>query len=118
MENQPTDLAWQNSKTGNTLAVLTECSETIDPSLKSLEGEMVQALDTPNTLKSENSVFEDRESLRSLVAGKVDGVPVKMDILTFKKNSCSYILTYMGKSEKFDQDHQIFENFLKGFKVP
>ncbi len=110
-------MAWQNQKSGNTIAVLSECSETHDPTLSDLEEDMSQALTEPKITKTEALTFEGREALRSIIEGKVDGVPVKVDVLTFKKNSCSYTLTYMGRSQGFDKDHQAFENFLKGFKV-
>jgi hypothetical protein len=116
--NEQTDLAWQNEKTGNTIAILSECSETRDPSLSDLEGEMSQALNDPKLLKTQNITFEDRDALRSLIEGKVDGVTVDVDVLTFKKNSCSYTLTYVGRAQGFEKDHAVFENFLKGFKVP
>jgi hypothetical protein len=45
-------------------------------------------------------------------------VTVDVDVLTFKKNSCSYTLTYVGRAQGFEKDHAVFENFLKGFKVP
>jgi len=118
LENDQTDLAWQNQKSGNTIAVLSECSDVRDPSLADLEAETSQALNEPQVLKTQNLNFEDREALRSLIEGKLDGISVKMDVLTFKKNSCSYTLTYMGRSQGFEKDLATFESFIQGFKVP
>jgi len=118
IDNEQTDMAWQNEKTGNTIAVLSECSETRDPSLSDLEGEMSQALNDPKVIKTQQITFEDRDGVRSWLEGKVDGIVVNVDVLTFKKNSCSYTLTYMGRALGFEKDRATFENFLKGFKVP
>jgi hypothetical protein len=117
IESEQTDLAWQNQKSGNTIAVLTECSETSDPTLADLEEDMTQVLSEPKVVKTENLMFEEREALRSLIDGKVDGIAVKVDVLTFKKNSCSYTLTYMGRAQGFEKEHAAFDSFLKGFKV-
>ena len=118
IDSEQADLAWQNEKSGNTIAVLSECSETKDPSLSDLESEMSQALNDSKVVRTQNTQFEDREALRSLLEGKVDGVAVRVDVLTFKKNSCSYTLTYMGRAQGFEKEQGVFENFLKGFKVP
>ncbi len=118
LDHDQTDLAWQNQKNGNTIAVLSECSENRDPSLNDLENEMLQVLSNTKISSTQNLVFEDREALRSVIEGKVDGIPVKVDVLTFKKNSCAYTLTYMGRANGFDKDQVVFERFLKGFKVP
>lgn len=118
IDGQQTDIAWQNEKSGNTIAVLSECSETRDPSLADLESEVSEVLTDSRVIKTENLTFEDRAALRSLVEGKIDGVSASVDVLTFKKNSCAYTLTYMGRSQGFEKDRGVFETFLKGFKVP
>ncbi len=118
MESDQADFVWQNPKNGNTIAVLSECSETRDPSLSNLESETVNALTAPQILHTENVHFADRGALQSLVEGQVDGVNVKMEILTLKKNSCSYTLSYIGRSKTFEQDQKIFSQFLKGFVIP
>lgn len=117
-DSDQADVVWQNPKNGNTIAVLSECSETRDPSLSQLENETVNALTAPQILQTENIHFADRGGLRSLVEGQVDGVSVKMEILTLKKNSCSYTLSYIGRSQTFEQDQKTFDLFLKGIVIP
>ena len=118
MDSDQADHAWQNSKNGNTIAVLSECSETRDPSLSGIESETINALTNPQTLKTENIQFSDRGALHTVVEGQVDGVNVKMEILTLKKNSCSYTLSYIGRSKTFEKDQPSFNQFLKGFVIP
>lgn len=113
-----TDHAWQNEQTGNTIAVLSECSESRDPSLTALESETIHALNNYKILKSQEFNFQARAARRSLVEGTVDGIAVKMDVLTFKKNSCAYTITYMGRASGFASEQEEFESFLKGFVVP
>ncbi|MEZ0392575.1 MAG: hypothetical protein ACAH59_10180 [Pseudobdellovibrionaceae bacterium] len=118
MKDKQTDQAWLNPDTGNTIAVLSECSESRDPSLIALEGETIQALNSYQITESKELQFEARAARRSLAEGTVDGIPVKMDVLTFKKNSCAYTLTYVGRAKGFERDRSTFENFLRGFRVP
>ena len=113
-----TDHAWQNQQTGNTIAVLSECSESRDPSLSTLESETVQAMNNTEILQTKESHFQGRASRRSVAQGSLDGIAVKMDILTFKKNACAYTLTYMGRSSVFESEKSAFEDFVKGFIVP
>jgi hypothetical protein len=109
------DYAWRNPKTGNTIAVISECSATKDPELGALESESIQALSSPKILSSKESTFNDREALRSVAEGTIDGVAVKIDVLNFKKSTCVYSLTYFGRLKSFGLDQVEFENFLKGF---
>ncbi len=115
ISSEQADLAWQNSHSGNTIALLSECSDSKDPSLQTLEGETIQALTGYQVTKTNNLKFEDRDAMRSEVEGVVDGISVKMNVLTFKKNSCAYTLTYLGRAKGFSKDISVFENFLQKF---
>ena len=117
LDQDPADVAWQSPESGNTIAVLSECSETRDPSLTSLEGETIQALNKYQVTKTVNFQYQGRDALRSSVEGSLDGIPVSMDVLTFKKNSCNYTLTYVGRTQGFEKDRPQFEEFLKGFQA-
>lgn len=117
MTNEQADQAWQSSQSGNTIAVLSECSEQKDPSLLTLESETIQALTNYQVISSESFQFQDRGARRSLVEGTVDGIPVRMDVVVVKKNACSYTLTYMGRANGFEKDRSAFEQFLMGFEI-
>lgn len=118
MNNDQADQAWQNPKNSNTIAVLTECSSERDPALSSLEGDVLQALNNYKVLSSKEFQFQERAAIRTQAEGNVDGVPVQLDFAVFKKKGCSYTLTYVGKSDGFEQDRATFEKFLTRFEVP
>lgn len=111
------DVAWRNPKTGNTIAVISECTANKDPELGTLENESISALTSPKVISSKTFTYNDREALRSQVEGLVDGVPVKMDVVNFKKSTCIYSLTYFGMSDGFAADQAIFDNFIKWFSA-
>ncbi len=117
ISSEQADLAWQNSRSGNTIAVLSECSESKDSSLQTLEGETAQALSSYQVTKTNEIKFQGRDALRSNIEGLVDGISVKMSILTFKKNSCAYTLTYLGRAKGFEKDLPSFETFLQRFQA-
>ncbi len=118
ISNDQADHVWQNPKTGNTLAVLSECSESNDPSLHSIENDTINALGSGQVLKSNKEQFNDREALHTVSEGQVDGISVKVDTLIFKKNTCAYTLSYIARSKSFEADLATMENFRKGFIVP
>lgn len=111
------DVAWRNPKTGNTIAVISECTTVRDPELTTLENESLSALTSTKILSSNRMIYNDREALRSLAEGNVDGVPVKMDVVNFKKSTCIYSLTYFGMASSFASDKGEFETFVKWFNA-
>ena len=118
IKNETVDSAWQSTKNGNTLAFLSECSEKHDPALKTMESENLSALTNLQIISSTTAVFNDRESLETTVDGLVDGIPIRMSLLLFKKNGCSFTITYVGRQKYFDNNKNIYEVFKKEFKLP
>ena len=116
--NSSVDRAWQNDKNGNTIAYLSECNSKSDPTLKAIETENLTALTNVEVIESKSDNFNDREALFSSVKGQVDGVPVKMRLIIFKKNGCNYTLSYVGRSKFFDHDVDTFKTFTEGFSTP
>jgi hypothetical protein len=117
LENDQADRAWQNPQTGNTFAVISECSDR-DPELKAVEADNLNALTNAKILQTQNIEFSDREALRTLAQGQVDGVLVKLDLMIFKKHACVYTLSQLGRDKSFEKDRKEFEAFLKGFRLP
>jgi hypothetical protein len=112
------DSAWQSDKTGNTIAVLSECNTPTDISLKSLESDSLTALSQIKIVNSEKLTFNNREAIQTVSEGKVDGVPIRLELLVFKKNYCNYTLSYVGRKASFDSERDFFEQFLKYFEAP
>ncbi len=118
MDNKSADKAWISQKNGNTISYLSDCGSPTDPALQQIESDTLNFLENLKILSSETKTFSGRESLETVAQGSVDGVAVKMRVLTFKKNNCSYSLVYGGVKDKFSIDLIYFDRFLQGFKVP
>ena len=116
--NKSTDRLWISAKSGNTISYLSECGGSQEPTLEQLENEALGSLIDMKILSSEKIDYNNREALKTLAEGKVDGVKVKMNLLTLKKNNCNYTLVYGGVAKKFDAEQSYFQTFLESFKAP
>lgn len=111
------DLAFQDPTTGHTIAMISECSDSLDPSIESLESEITSSIQNAKAISQTEVMTNSRSGRHSLFSGTMDGVPVNIEILVFKKSSCAYTLTLMGREKGFENQRKYFENFKKGFKA-
>ena len=118
IKNSTVDQAWQNSKNGNTIAYLSECFVKADIPLKTIEEENLEAMTNIEVVEDQDTTYNDREALFSTVNGKVDGVDVRLRLILFKKNSCTYTLSYVGRTKYFLVDENAFKTFVEDFKAP
>lgn len=112
------DSAWKNPSNGNSISFLSECKSAADPTLDTIYKGLISSIGRAETLSKKTFTFNNREALRSTVTGFVDGVQSKFDLLVFKKNSCTYILSYVATEANFDENLTAFETFTQNFVVP
>lgn len=117
VKSEAADEAWQSTQTGNSIAFLSECQPAVEQSLKSLEDESVNVLSEVQVLKSSHPTFNGRESSYTVAEGKVDGIPVKLALVVFKKNGCNFTISYTARKSTFDSEIRTFDTFLEGFRV-
>jgi hypothetical protein len=96
------DQAWQSEKTGNTLAFLSECQPAVEVSLQTLQTEPLSALTNPQIIKTASENFNERGSSFAIAEGQIDGVPVTIALLVFKKNGCNFTLSFSGRKSVFE----------------
>ncbi|MBX7231946.1 MAG: hypothetical protein K1X29_07650 [Bdellovibrionales bacterium] len=118
IESKNVDSAWKNKHNGTIISFVSECSEQNDPSLKSLKEDTLYGLSQREVLEESITPFLDREALRTRVKGKVDGVLTYLNLLVFKKNGCSYIISQVQVPPLQSNDQTIFTQFLKEFRTP
>lgn len=112
------DFVWQSQKTGNTIAVISECKTTMETPLEALETDTINAMTDPQIVSTSHLTYNDREAIQTTATGLMDGIAIQMKVVTFKKNACNFILTYVGRASMVAREQSTFENFLKGFKAP
>jgi len=117
MKVKTADKAWISKNTGNTISFLSDCNSSSDPTLQQLQSESLAVLDNLKVLDSKDSDFNGRESNSTFAQGEVDGVPVKTEILVFKKNGCNFTLSYGGVLSRFEAEKKFFDKFKESFKA-
>lgn len=111
------DKTWISKITGNTISYLSDCQKNSDPSLEQMQAEAFSVLENTKILQTAKVEYNSREAQTSLVEGTVDGVPIKMKILVFKKNGCNFTISFGGVKKNFDSELGEFELFQNKFKV-
>jgi len=118
IQNSSVDRAWQNSTNGNTIGFLSECNSGIDLDLQVMTSEALHAMTRSEIVEQKELLFAERQGLRTVAIGDLDGVAVQMEILILKKNNCSFSLSYVGRRHHFAENRALFEQFLSGFQIP
>ncbi len=111
------DKAWIDEETGNIISYQSICNESIDPDLETILQKSTSELLDRKILKRTRMEYNSRQAERIFVSGQLDGVKVNLEFVIFKKNSCSYTLSFIGLTEHFDKSKDAFSSFIDGFKV-
>ena len=112
------DQAWQDKKLGNSISFLSSCDDPADPTLENIERDMLGSLDNAKVLNTRDAFFDGRESRKSRAEGSIDGIQATIEVLTFKKNNCTYSISYVATKKNFETDLPVFNKFLESFKAP
>jgi hypothetical protein len=117
-EIQDVDQAWKNRDNGNSISYRTSCDDPVESTIQTIQQSIASGFDSYTVESSQNTQFNGREALQSVLQGKLDGVSTKLELLIFKKNNCTYTLTYVALPKNFSKDQGTFHEFLKGFTAP
>lgn len=118
LESGAADKAWLSGQTGNTISYLSDCAAKVDPELDQILDDTAQILESPAITERSSLQFNGRAARAALVDGKMDGVPVRLKLLVFKKNDCSYTISYTAKPSTFAAEITAFERFVTEFRAP
>lgn len=118
LDSKTGDQAWISSKTNNVISYYSDCTPTQDPSLDQLEQEALASLEKVEIKQRDEFTYNQRVARNSVAEGLVDGVKVKLNVISFKKNSCSYNIIYGGLAERFDSESAVFNLFIQNFRAP
>lgn len=128
LDNGRADAAWNNSATGSTIAFQSNCGDTSDAPLESIATDLFTGFEQSKDLRNERISFDGREALDREIEGKVDGVSTRVRAIIYKKNRCSYVLTFVALTKSLvadthnkaaiNGDATQFEKFAASFKAP
>lgn len=111
------DAAWKSKQTANTISYQTDCTVNVIP-IEKQRNDVLSTIPNAKLISSQVSEFDERESILSDVEGKIDGIPLRLQILNYSKNGCRYTVTYAGKKKNFASELDVFNKFLNGFRAP
>ncbi len=111
------DKTWLSGKTGNTISFLSECNSPAEQTLEELLKDSVSFINNKKSISTSTQMFNQRSALHSRLTGNVDGVDVEIYMILFRKNQCSYILSYGGTQRNFENEFLVFKKFLEDFRV-
>ncbi len=123
------DGAWNRSATGSTIAYQSSCGDTAESPLESLAEDLFAGFESSKRLKADRVPFDGREALDVEHEGKVDGVATRVRAMIYRKNQCTYVITFVtlpkslvadtaSKPDPSNGDAEEFAKFLTSFKAP
>lgn len=118
MESPIADAAWEDTKTGSSIAYLSECDEKSEPVLEYIAQGYFQNVKDGKIVSQETFKYNEREALQFVFSGRHEGIPTQTKLVIFRKNSCTYTLSYLSLSKTYAKNISIFDEFIKEFKAP
>lgn len=108
--------SWKSAATGNVIAIVSECNlNSANNNLTSLHQLIDTALEDVVLIKEESLLLYNKPALLRTVHAHLDGNPIEVQSVVFKKKSCSYAATLSGKQNNLVSDVAIFKKFINGF---
>ncbi len=115
---KPNSQAWKSKDSQSTISYLVDCQVHGDPSLESLREGVFSELRDIKIQSAVKSQFNQRESLRTMASGSVDGVDLTIDLVLLKKHHCLFVLTLASEPRFFGAEQVRFQSFIEAFVVP
>lgn len=112
------DKTWKSAKTSNIISFISDCTPTQDPTLDQLEQEALSSLEKIEISQREEFNYNQRLARNTTAQGLVDGIKVKINVISFKKNTCNYNLIYGGVADRYDSESTEFKQFVENFRAP
>jgi hypothetical protein len=107
-------LAFHHDEGGTILAHAT-CEARGDAPLDVLTNHLLFGIEEPREQSRTPLSLDGRRALRTRVDGALDGVPIALDLVVLKKDSCTYDLELASSPEVFARRQADFERFFAGF---
>ena len=111
------DLAFSEPGTGRALSVNATCEGHDDPPLTVLTRHLLTGFTERQEVSQQLIPLSGREALRSRYLAKMDGVPVRLELVVLKKDTCVFDFSYVAPPEEAEARLADFEGLLGGFEM-
>lgn len=102
---------------GGTIAASGSCNGGQDAPLDVLANHLVFGVEPRHVVASEAHHLDDRGALLQRVEGKLDGVPVAIQLVVLKKDGCVFDMTLVGARDAVARREADFRAFFADFHV-
>ena len=111
-------LVYHNDDIGGTIVADALCGPKFnDAPLPRLAADLFASIGNAKNGKGRKLVVDGRDAYRLTGAGQVDGVPVMMDAVVYKKNYCLVDAVYFAPPETFGRGISDFEGYFHGLRL-
>lgn len=107
--------SWKNSQTGNVISIVSDCNEGATSKLSVLHQLIEDSLEDIKIVKEETIALQNRPAFLKVVTANLDGHPIEVHSVSFKRKSCGYLASLSGKANSLFKDATFFESFISGF---
>lgn len=73
-----------------------------------------EPLSNVQTVKEENVSFQGKPAVFKVVRADLDGLPIELHSVSFRRKSCGYVSTLSGKPGSLQPDESEFSRFNAG----
>lgn len=110
--------SWKNTDTGNVIAIVSDCSEnsSYNSKLSSLHQLIENSLDEIKIIKEETIFLKKKPALLRIINAQLDGQPIEIQSVSFKRMSCGYVASLSGKINNLTPDKPHFDQFISSLK--
>ena len=106
---------WKSSQTGNVISIVSDCNEGSTNKLSALHKLIEDSLEEIKIVKEETVALQNRPALLKVVTASLDGQPIEVRSVSFKRKSCGYLASLSGKPNSLLKDTDHFDRFIQGF---
>lgn len=115
------DIAWRHRHSDAVMQVHSACEKDLDVPLQTLTRHLTIGFTETEIQSQETVAMDGREALKTVVQGKLDGVPREIVLQVLKKDGCVYdfvIASAPGQNMALQNARSDFERLVQGFHAP
>ena len=118
IKNKDLSHSWQDSTTGNSISVFSNCNEVLDLSLHQIQTDTLSVFEKYEIIEETTLRLGQNNALSTVAVGKMGSAEIKTKLISTHRNGCSYSLSFVAPVTAYTAGLPIFEKFVQGFKLP
>ncbi|MBC7420786.1 MAG: hypothetical protein H7328_08660 [Bdellovibrio sp.] len=110
--------AWKNPRTGNVISIVSDCGNSSGAGLLGLHQLVESSVEEFQLVKEQKLLYKNKSALVHHSEGEVDGSPIEIQSMSFRRKDCGYLTSLSGKKNNLESDRKAFEQFNYGLTFP